>query len=67
MTTETVLQRLGYILELMHFSDLSEVIEMELKQRRIYDTLLRPDFYIKDGERKNRWKLILNDTLEIDE
>lgn len=64
---ETVLQRLGYILELVDFPDLSTVVEDELKQRRMHDTLLRPDFHIKEGERINRWKLILNDTLEIDE
>ena len=64
---ETVLQRLGFILELVDFSDLSAIIENELKQRRIYDTFLRPDFHVKEGVRINRWKLILNDTLEIDE
>lgn len=64
---ETVLQRLGYILELMDFPDLSIVVDKELKQRRMHDTLLRPDFHIKEGERINRWKLILNDTLEINE
>jgi len=64
---ETVLQRLGYILEFVDFSELGIVVELELKQRRTYETLLRPDFHIKGGERINRWKLILNDTLEIDE
>ena len=65
--TETVLQRLGYILELLKFSDLSEIVDQELKQRRVHDTLLRPDFHIKEGKRIIRWKLILNDTMEIDE
>lgn len=64
---ETALQRLGYILELMDFPDLSAVVDRELKQRRTHETLLRPDFHIKEGERINRWKLMLNDTLEIDE
>lgn len=64
---ETVLQRLGYILELVGFPDLGIIVDQELKQRRLHDALLRPDFHIKQGERINRWKLILNDTLEIDE
>jgi predicted transcriptional regulator of viral defense system len=64
---KSVLQRLGYILELVGFPELARVIEFELKQRRVHETLLRPDFYIKKGKRVNRWKLILNDTLEINE
>lgn len=65
--TKTVLQRLGYILELVGFSELAMAIEHELARRQVYETLLRPDFHIKEGKRVNRWKLILNDTLEIDE
>ena len=61
------LQRLGYILELVGFPDLAATVERELAGRQIYETLLRPDFHIKEGKRMNRWKLILNDTLEIDE
>lgn len=65
--TESVLQRLGYILELVGFPDLAIVVENELKKRRVYETLLRPDFHEKKGKRIDHWKLILNDTLEIDE
>lgn len=64
---KSVLQRLGYILELAGFPDLAIAVEHELRKRRIYETLLRPDFHVKEGRRINRWKLILNDTLEIDE
>ncbi|MBI5346739.1 MAG: type IV toxin-antitoxin system AbiEi family antitoxin [Chlamydiae bacterium] len=64
---KSVLQRLGYILELVGFPDLAKVVEHELTKRRVYETLLKPDFYIKKGKRVNRWKLIINDTLEIDE
>lgn len=64
---ETVLQRLGYILELMGFSDLSSVVDRELKQRHTYETLLRPDVHTREGKRMDKWNLILNDTLEIDE
>lgn len=62
---KTVLQRLGYILELVEFPELAMVIEQELARRQIYETLLRPDFHIRKGRRIKRWKLILNDTLEI--
>ena len=64
---KSVLQRLGYILELVGFPDLAMIVEHELSKRRVYETLLRPDFHIKEGKRINRWKLLLNDTLEIDE
>lgn len=64
---KSVLQRLGYILELVGFSDLALTVEHELAHRRVYETLLRPDFHIKEGKRISRWKLILNDTLEINE
>jgi len=63
----TVLQRLGYILELLGFLEFAIVVEQELRSRQVYETLLRPDFHIKQGKRIHRWKLILNDTLEIDE
>ncbi len=64
---KSALQRLGYILELVGFSDLAMVVESELNQRRVFVTLLRPDFHVKKGERVHRWKIILNDTLEINE
>lgn len=66
-TVETVLQRLAYILELTEFSSLSNVIDEELKRRHIYETLLRPDVHTREGQRIGKWKLVLNDTLEIDE
>lgn len=64
---ETVLQRLGYILEFVGFSELSSVMERELNLRLTYETLLRPDMHTREGKREDKWKLILNDTLEIDE
>jgi predicted transcriptional regulator of viral defense system len=63
---KSVLQRLGYILELVGFSNLAMTVQHELARRKVYETLLRPDFHVKEGKRVNRWKLILNDTLEID-
>lgn len=64
---ETGLQRLGYILELTGFFDLSNVVARELKRRHTYETLLRPDVHTREGQRMDKWKLILNDTLEFDE
>lgn len=64
---KSVLQRLGYILELVGYSDLAMIVEHHLSKQRVYETLLRPDFHVKEGKRIHRWKLLLNDTLEIDE
>lgn len=64
---ETVLQRLGYILEFLEYPDLADKVELELAKRCARFTVLRPDFHIKEGKRLNRWKLILNDTLEYGE
>lgn len=63
----SVLQRLGYILEFGGHPELAAVVEQELNTRKIFETQLRPDHHIKTGERSHRWKLILNDTLELDE
>lgn len=63
--TKSILQRLGYILEITHFRELAQLVEQELAKRKIEYVLLRPDFEKKTGKRNSRWKLILNDTLEI--
>ncbi len=41
---KSVLQRLGYVLELVGFPDLALIVEHELARRRVFETLLRPDF-----------------------
>jgi predicted transcriptional regulator of viral defense system len=61
-----VLQRLGYILEYVDFPTLAEIISLELQSRNIKNVLLRPDFHDKQGKRLDTWKLIINDTLEIE-
>lgn len=63
--TTSLLQRLGYILELAKFPKLAQIIEHELLRRRTKYILLQPDFPTKEGIKLNRWKLILNDTLEL--
>lgn len=63
--TKPILQRLGYILEITHFFELAQLVENELAKRKIAYVLLRPDFENKTGKKNSRWKLTLNDTLEI--
>ena len=63
--TNPILQRLGYILEITHFPEFAQLVENELSKRKIEYVLLRPDFENKSGEKNSRWKLTLNDTLEI--
>lgn len=62
----TVLQRTGYLLELIKLSDLALIVEQELSKRELEYVLLRPDFHIKSGNKNERWKLIINDSLEIE-
>jgi len=61
-----VLQRLGYVLECTGFSKLAEIIYEELQRRTFKYVLLRPDFHKRKGTRVEAWKLIINDTLEIE-
>ena len=63
----SAIQRLGYILETTQFPRLAEVVENELAKRSIRYVLLRPDYFVKTGEKAKRWKVILNDTLEVEE
>lgn len=64
--TKPVLQRLGYILEITQFPKLAHVIETELVQRKPRYVSLFPDSVNKTGQKNERWKLILNDTLELE-
>ena len=64
--TTSVLLRLGYLLELVGFPKLATVIEHEIKKRKLKYILLRPEFHKKTGIKNSRWKLIINDTLEVE-
>jgi len=64
--TKSVLQRLGYILETVQCPQFAQVVEDEISKRSIEYTLLKPDFYIKSGEKSSRWKIVINDTLELE-
>ncbi len=63
--TNPVLQRLGYIFEIAKLSQLARLVENELTKRKIEYILLKPDFHIKTGKQSKRWKLIINDTMEL--
>ena len=62
--TSSVLQRLGYILETFQLTQLAEIVEKSLAKKTLKYILVRPEFHKKSGEKSNRWKLLLNDTLE---
>lgn len=69
------LQRLGYILEVLGFDQLANIAERALKTnwdngnniRQICYRKLRPDLVTKEPTKNSRWKLIINDHIEIDE
>ena len=60
-----VLQRLGYLLEVTGFLELAKPIEHELSKRKIEYIPLQPDLLNKTGDKIVRWKLILNEMLEL--
>ncbi|MBA3954912.1 hypothetical protein H0X48_06340 [Candidatus Dependentiae bacterium] len=64
-SNESALQRLGYILEIMALHGLAQIIENRLLERKIEYVSLRPDYHIKEGPRSSRWKIIINDSLEV--
>ena len=64
--TKTILQRAGYIVELLGYEEMAKIIENRLKKFKTRVIDLRPD-YLKDGEINHRWKLRVNDTLELEE
>lgn len=63
----SVLQRLGYLLELLDRDDYASLVEKELTQRKTQFVLLRPDFIGKNGLYNNRFKVIINDNIELEE
>ncbi len=59
------IQRLAYILDLLNYKALARVVEHELSKRNHFFIYLRPDVTEKMGERIARWKVILNDYVEL--
>ena len=63
------LQRLGYIFEILEFENLAKIVEKILQntRSRVFYRKLRPDLDGIEQARSKRWKLIINDQIEIDE
>lgn len=62
------IQRLGYILEVLGFNHLVEVTSEILSKRdRVCYRKFRPDLDTTEQGRSKKWKLIINDQIEIDE
>ena len=62
-----VLQRAGYILEFLKFSDLALIVQQELSKRHIEYILLSPNIHRRAHYKKNdRWKIIINEKLELE-
>ena len=61
-----LLQRLGYILKFTGFLKLANIVDQELKKRKLRYVLLKPEFHRKIGKKLEAWKLIINDTLELE-
>jgi predicted transcriptional regulator of viral defense system len=64
---KTVLQRAGYLLDLVGAHPLADPLSTWLAQQRIFPTALRPDLPTEDADRDLRWMLIINDRVEPDE
>jgi predicted transcriptional regulator of viral defense system len=64
---KTVLQRAGYLLELIGAHALAEPLSTWLAQQRTFPTALRPDLPTEGADRNRRWMLIINDRVEPDE
>lgn len=62
----TILQRLGYIWDMLGASHLSLLVQSTLQNRKVFRTLLRPEVPCKQGPLDDKWCLTINDTLELD-
>ena len=64
---KSALQRLGYILEFLNYMHLADIVYKELSHRSYQMIPLKPDVLSRDGDRIKKWKLIINDPIEIEE
>ncbi len=64
----TTLQRLGYLLEeILQEASLVDTLYSALNNRKFYPTQLNPKTDSKNQKAPNRWKIIPNMTVEVDE
>lgn len=61
-----VLQRLGYLIELLGMDAFTKVILKHLKNHCFEKTVLNPRNPTKKGDFSKRWKLIINEQIESD-
>ncbi|NGX50956.1 MAG: hypothetical protein K1060chlam2_00809 [Chlamydiae bacterium] len=61
-----VLQRLGYLLELLEEHSFANAVEYHLKDYQFERALLNSRNPSRDGEVSKRWKLIINEHIESD-
>lgn len=61
----SVLQRLGFIMEFTGFPRLASIIDKELSRRKLQHLALNPHLHDKAGKVNHRWKLIINDSLKL--
>jgi predicted transcriptional regulator of viral defense system len=64
----TTLQRLGYLLEeILQEAPLADTLYSALNNRKFYPTQLNPKTNSENQKAPNRWKIIPNMTVEVDE
>ena len=63
--TKSVLQRLGYLFEILSLPKMAKIIEKEVAKRKAGYILLRPDLGYKSGVKNSRWKIIINNEVEL--
>jgi predicted transcriptional regulator of viral defense system len=65
--TTSVLQRLGYILEIVNYTNLSAIVLQELSHRNTQQIYLSPDSKVKTGNYNSKFKVIINNKIELEE
>lgn len=63
----SILQRLGYLLDLCEVNKVTHILHEWLVQQKIRRVSLRPDRDIKGAILNQKWKVFVNDVMEVDE
>jgi predicted transcriptional regulator of viral defense system len=66
-TTLAVLQRLGYLLEILEKNELADALFLRLATKKLARIPLKVSFNKKGFPINERWKVIINTVIEIDE
>lgn len=62
----SVLQRLGFICHLTGLTNFANHVLVEIKSRNTQLVVLRPDISFRGGERDHNFRIIINDSIEIE-